>query len=466
MINTSKEWSSDELDKLSKYINLKFSIKKISQILRRSEQDINNKMDEQTSVFITAPRTGGISGDVSFSIKSTSNKSKDTPVLSIDTPNNNDDKNNDSDFDIYDEYEQLNNREIKEKPDQTLLIEYVIKMQLELDEIKKKLNFESHIVNHIFYPQVINVRKKYLIVLGYENLVEWTKNENHIYISCNLTGYVEGANASKWKNPYRKKKSVETYESLQKYEEYIKKNKNLYDCLDELDGKILGCWCKPKPCHGDILIKLLNEKKGSLSLGKKKPKDKPTVEPTDKPTVEPIDKPREKPTDKPTVEPTDKPTDKPTVIPTDKPTDKPTVIPTVIPLDGCYVLHFDGCADPNPGNTSCGAVIYLNNEEVWSKGKYLKLKQTSNYAEYCGLIIGLKCCVNSNIKKLIVKGDSQLVINQMNGSYKTKSDNLKELYIKCKEYVEKFDKIVFTWIPREENRRADEIANQYLRKDV
>ena len=54
----------------------------------------------------------------------------------------------------------------------------------------------------------------------------------------------------------------------------------------------------------------------------------------------------------------------------------------------------------------------------------------------------------------------------MNGSYKTKSDNLKELYIKCKEYVEKFDKIVFTWIPREENRRADEIANQYLRKDV
>ena len=30
-------------------------------------------------------------------------------------------------------------------------------------------------------------------------------------------------------------------------------------CLGELRGKILGCWCKPKPCHGDILVKLVEE---------------------------------------------------------------------------------------------------------------------------------------------------------------------------------------------------------------
>jgi ribonuclease HI len=449
MINTSKElsskeWSSDELDKLGKYINLKFSTKKISQILKRSEEDIKNKIDEQTSVFIMAsgtelvPSSVGVDGPNT----STSNKSKDTTVLSIDTPDNNDEKNNDSDFEIYNEYEQLNNsknsnKEIKENYDKKILIEYVIKMQIELDEIKKKLHFESHIDNHIFYPQVISIRKKNLIELGYENLVEWTKNKNHIYIGCNISRYVQGAIASKWKNPYREKKNVETYESLQKYEEYIKNNKKLYNCLDELDGKILGCWCKPKPCHGDILIKLLNEKKGGL-LTEDKPIDRPTDEPTDEPTVKQKD------------EPTDKSTD--------RPIDKP--------LDGCYVLHFDGCADPNPGNTSCGAVVYLNDQEVWSKGKYLKSVQTNNYAEYYGLLIGLKCCLNSNIKKLLVKGDSQLVINQMNGLYNVKSDNLKEIHTKCKEYAEKFDKIIFTWIPREENKRADELANQYMKKDV
>ena len=34
-------------------------------------------------------------------------------------------------------------------------------------------------------------------------------------------------------------------------------SRNLYDDLDELKGKILGCWCKPNKCHGDVLIKLL-----------------------------------------------------------------------------------------------------------------------------------------------------------------------------------------------------------------
>jgi ribonuclease HI len=468
MINT-KEWSSDELDKLGKYINLKFSTKKISQILKRSEEDIKNKIDEQTSVFIMAPvpvpGTDLGSVGVDGHNTSTSNKSKDTTVLSIDTPDYNDEKNNDSDFEIYNEYEQLNNsssnKEIKENYDKNLLIEYVIKMQIELDEIKKKLKFESHIDNHIFYPQVISIRKKNLIELGYENLVEWTKNKNHIYIGCNISRYVQGAVASKWKNPYREKKNVETYESLQKYEEYIKNNKNLYSCLDELDGKILGCWCKPKPCHGDILIKLLNEKKGGLLTEEKpteKQKDKPTEKQKDKPTVKKKDKPTEKQKDKPSDRPIDKPIDRPTDKPTDESTDKP--------LDGCYVLHFDGCADPNPGNTSCGAVVYLNDQEIWSKGKYLKSVQTNNYAEYYGLLIGLKCCLNSNIKKLLVKGDSQLVINQMNGLYNVKSDNLKEIHTKCKEYAEKFDKIVFTWVPREENKRADELANQYMKKDV
>lgn len=64
---------------------------------------------------------------------------------------------------------------------------------------------------------------------------------------------------SKWKNPFTVKKYGRD-ECLKMYEEYIRKTPALYDNLDELIGKELGCWCHPEMCHGDILIKLLNEK--------------------------------------------------------------------------------------------------------------------------------------------------------------------------------------------------------------
>lgn len=64
---------------------------------------------------------------------------------------------------------------------------------------------------------------------------------------------------SKWKNPF----SLEFYnreEAVSLYETYVRQSE-LYNQLDELEGKTLGCWCAPKLCHGDILIKLYNEKR-------------------------------------------------------------------------------------------------------------------------------------------------------------------------------------------------------------
>jgi hypothetical protein len=60
---------------------------------------------------------------------------------------------------------------------------------------------------------------------------------------------------SKWSNPF----TVHDYgreESLRRYEEYVL-NCSLLNDLHELKGKILGCWCKPEACHGDILLKLI-----------------------------------------------------------------------------------------------------------------------------------------------------------------------------------------------------------------
>jgi hypothetical protein len=62
---------------------------------------------------------------------------------------------------------------------------------------------------------------------------------------------------SKWGNPFSEGKDGTRAEVIEKYREYIMSNKELLDQLDELEGKVMGCWCKPLPCHGDILIELL-----------------------------------------------------------------------------------------------------------------------------------------------------------------------------------------------------------------
>lgn len=72
---------------------------------------------------------------------------------------------------------------------------------------------------------------------------------------------------SKWGNPFSHLPNTmadffvsSREEAVDKYEDYLRNNKYLIECLGELDGKILGCFCKPQRCHGDILIKLFMEK--------------------------------------------------------------------------------------------------------------------------------------------------------------------------------------------------------------
>lgn len=105
--------------------------------------------------------------------------------------------------------------------------------------------------------EVVNIKKPFLQKNGYKDLIEWKSKPNHIYIGRNVV-YVDGASASKWKNEF----SAKVYgldRCLELYEEHIR-NSHLYNELEELKGKVLGCWCKPAKCHGDILIKLLEEK--------------------------------------------------------------------------------------------------------------------------------------------------------------------------------------------------------------
>ena len=126
-----------------------------------------------------------------------------------------------------------------------------------------------------------------------------------------------------------------------------------------------------------------------------------------------------------------------------------------------YVLYFDGCSKGNPGPAGIGAVLYKNNEEVWGSCEFIGNK-TNNESEYSALILGLEYVLDTGIKNLCVYGDSLLVINQINGKYKVKSQSLLTLFNKCKELISQFDYITFTHVYRNNNKRADELSNMAL----
>lgn len=73
---------------------------------------------------------------------------------------------------------------------------------------------------------------------------------------------------SKWGNPFthiKNRKTLAKYivnsreEAISKYRDWILDQPKLLESLHELKGKTLGCFCKPKSCHGDILIELINK---------------------------------------------------------------------------------------------------------------------------------------------------------------------------------------------------------------
>ena len=108
--------------------------------------------------------------------------------------------------------------------------------------------------------RVYNVRKFELRKLGYNDLEHWlAASPDHVYIGRSMVHYVKGAVGSKWANPYKGDKQGRE-KRIQKYEEHLRNTPELIDNIMELDGKIIGCWCHPEPCHGDVIVKILREK--------------------------------------------------------------------------------------------------------------------------------------------------------------------------------------------------------------
>jgi ribonuclease HI len=129
-------------------------------------------------------------------------------------------------------------------------------------------------------------------------------------------------------------------------------------------------------------------------------------------------------------------------------------------------MYFDGSAINNPGKVGgCGWVLldHLEREMMHDGLQFCCDNATSNQAEYRALIGGLKAAIDEGVKRLKVKGDSELVIRQVRGEYGCHNGGLQPLLAQVKGLLGYFQKCEFEWIPRELNGEADRLANSYCR---
>ena len=132
----------------------------------------------------------------------------------------------------------------------------------------------------------------------------------------------------------------------------------------------------------------------------------------------------------------------------------PAPTPTV--LQGC-VGYFDGVVRGNPGEAACGCVIFdMSGKRVAQRGTYLGSMMNSA-AEYHGLISLFKLAQENGITNLYVRGSSQLVVNQMSGMWKVKSDEILPLYIEAQNM--RPSKFKIAYVDKSCNKDACRISN-------
>jgi len=129
--------------------------------------------------------------------------------------------------------------------------------------------------------------------------------------------------------------------------------------------------------------------------------------------------------------------------------------------DQVLEIYSDGASKGNPGRASIGAVLILDGKEVAQVSKSIGIA-TNNIAEYTALLEALKLAGQMGFTRIHVKADSELMIRQLNGIYKVKNSDIKVLFDQIVLLKMDFSTISFTHVPREQNKRADFLANKAL----
>ena len=126
------------------------------------------------------------------------------------------------------------------------------------------------------------------------------------------------------------------------------------------------------------------------------------------------------------------------------------------------IAYADGAARGNPGPAACGAVVLDHDGNELRRIAQAIGRGTNNEAEYRAAIAAVRAALELGATELQLRLDSQLVVRQLQGSYRVRHERLKPLYRELDTLSDQLVRFSVDHVPREQNRRADALANAAL----
>ncbi len=126
-----------------------------------------------------------------------------------------------------------------------------------------------------------------------------------------------------------------------------------------------------------------------------------------------------------------------------------------------WKAYIDGGSRGNPGNAGYGITLRGPGGRVDEMYGFIG-EATNNVAEYMAFIVLLEHAVATGIRNLEVFSDSQLLVRQLSGEYRVKNPTLQELHARAVKLRGRIGAVKIRHVPREENRRADKLANRAM----
>ncbi|MBO3062543.1 MULTISPECIES: ribonuclease HI family protein [Mammaliicoccus] len=126
-------------------------------------------------------------------------------------------------------------------------------------------------------------------------------------------------------------------------------------------------------------------------------------------------------------------------------------------------IYFDAATKGNPGESTCGIVIIVDNERHYFT-ESLGLMD-NHRAEWEAFILSLKHAAELNVNNALVYTDSKLIGDSIEKNF-VKNEMFKSYFNEYKQLQQKFDLVFVKWIPRVQNKEANQLAQTALRKHL
>lgn len=125
-------------------------------------------------------------------------------------------------------------------------------------------------------------------------------------------------------------------------------------------------------------------------------------------------------------------------------------------------LHIDGASRGNPGEAAYGVHVTRPDGTEVARLSGCLGRATNNYAEYQALLHGLRFALDKGARRVSVFSDSELVVKQLDGSYRVRHPGMASLHREARALLSRFQSARVTHVRRALNKEADRLANEAL----